>query len=81
MFFACCGQSLNVQHSPLEKSTKVHLYYCMKSCNGDAADLQCRIMNVVKHYQVSIVSYCVLGTEIYIHIHCTCNVYFAGYTH
>ena len=44
----------------------MHLSYCMKNCNGDAADLQHSILNIVKHYQVTIVPYCVLGTEIYI---------------
>ena len=34
------------------KSTKVHLYWSMKNCNGSPGDLRCKIMNTSKHYQV-----------------------------
>ena len=36
-----------------EKSTKVHLYYCMKNCAQSGKQLQKSILNIVKHYQVS----------------------------
>lgn len=35
-----------------ERSTKVHLYYCMKNCGGSASKLQASILNIVQHYQV-----------------------------
>ena len=34
------------------KSTKTHLYWSMKNCNGDAAELRRRIQNIVTHYKV-----------------------------
>ncbi len=35
------------------KSTKVHLYYCMKNCNGSPDILRADILNIVEHYKVS----------------------------
>ena len=34
------------------KSTKVHLYWAMRNCNGSPEDLRCKIINISKHYQV-----------------------------
>lgn len=36
-------------------STKTHMYWCMKNCDGNAAKLQENILNIVQHYSVSIV--------------------------
>ena len=36
------------------KSTKVHLYYCMKNCDQSPTKLKENTMNIVSHYQVSI---------------------------
>ena len=36
----------------LGRSTKIHLYWCMKTCDGSATDLQLRICNISHHYQV-----------------------------
>ena len=36
----------------LGKSTKVHLYWAMKNCDGSPDDLQLKIMNTSKHDQV-----------------------------
>lgn len=36
----------------LGKSTKTHLYWAMKNCDGTGDDLRKRIMNILKHYQV-----------------------------
>ncbi|KAL5475296.1 hypothetical protein EMCRGX_G027382 [Ephydatia muelleri] len=33
------------------KSTKTHLYWCMKNCTGNADDLRVMIMNISRHYQ------------------------------
>lgn len=33
-------------------STKRHLYWAMKNCNGNADELQKSILNISKHYQV-----------------------------
>lgn len=41
--------------SLIGKSTKVHLYYCMKNCNLSGDILRKNILNIVKHYQVSTV--------------------------
>lgn len=35
-------------------STKRHLYWCMRNCNSSPKDLQDSILNISKHYQVSI---------------------------
>ena len=37
----------------LGKSTKVHLYYCMKNCAQSPTKLRESILNIVDHYQVS----------------------------
>ena len=34
------------------KSTKTHLYWCMKHANGDAEVLRESILNISRHYQV-----------------------------
>ena len=36
----------------LGSSTKRHLYWAMKNCNGNADELQKSILNISKHYQV-----------------------------
>ena len=36
----------------LAKTTKVHLYWCMRNCNGDPDRLCAIIMNISKHFQV-----------------------------
>ena len=36
----------------LGKSTKVHLYYCMKNCERSADKLRSNILNIITHYQV-----------------------------
>ena len=36
----------------LERSTKVHLYYCMKNCGRSPDRLREMILKIVKHYQV-----------------------------
>ena len=36
----------------LERSTKVHLYYCMKNCGRSPDRLREMIFKIVKHYQV-----------------------------
>lgn len=36
----------------LGKSIKIHLYWAMKNCGGDASKLRELIVNIVKHYQV-----------------------------
>ena len=35
-----------------ERSSKVHLYYCMKNCGGSPEQLRECIMNICEHYQV-----------------------------
>jgi predicted ferric reductase len=35
------------------KSTKVHLYYCMKNCSNSGDTLRSSIMNIVEHYKVT----------------------------
>jgi hypothetical protein len=35
------------------KSTKVHLYYCMKNCSNSGDTLRSSIMNIVEHYKGS----------------------------
>ena len=44
------------------KSTKTHLYWSMKNCNGDADELRRRIQNIVTHYKV-------LWCYIYVHVY------------
>ena len=39
-------------HCFIVKSTKVHLYWAMKNCCGTKEDLQKRVLNISKHYQV-----------------------------
>ena len=34
------------------KSTKTHLYWCMKNAGGDPEVLRARVLNISKHYQV-----------------------------
>ena len=34
----------------LGKSTKTHLYWCMKKCGDDAEQLRSDILNIVQHY-------------------------------
>ena len=34
------------------KSTKTHLYYCMKNCENSPTKLRSSITNIVQHYQV-----------------------------
>ena len=34
------------------KSTKTHLYWCMKNAGGDPTELRRLIMNISQHYQV-----------------------------
>ena len=38
----------------LEKSIKLHLYWAMKNCGGDADKLCKLVENIPQHYQVSI---------------------------
>ncbi|KAL5479233.1 hypothetical protein EMCRGX_G022729 [Ephydatia muelleri] len=38
------------------KSTKTHLYWCMKNCTGNADDLHVMIMNISRHYQRKLLS-------------------------
>ena len=40
-------------HVHLGKSTKVHLYYCMKNCAQSPMKLRENILNIVEHYHVS----------------------------
>ena len=35
-----------------ERSSKVHLYYCMKNCGGSPELLRESILNICEHYQV-----------------------------
>lgn len=37
------------------KSTKVHLYWCMKNCAQDPDNLRKQILNISQHYQVYLV--------------------------
>ena len=46
VLFASCSNPCVV------KSTKVHLYWCMRNCDGTAANLQFKILNIINHYQV-----------------------------
>ena len=41
----------------LGRSTKTHLYWCMKNCAGNHADLKERILNISHHYQVLLLYY------------------------
>ena len=52
------------------KSTKTHMYWAMKNCGGDGAQLRSGILNVVQHYQVSNACTCT----------CMCNtsIFFAN---
>ena len=36
----------------IEASTKRHLYWAMKNCNGNADELRKSILNIIRHYQV-----------------------------
>ena len=36
----------------LARTTKVHLYWCMRNCGGDPDRLRAMIMNINKHFQV-----------------------------
>ena len=42
------------------RSTKTHLYWAMKNCDGTGSDLQKQIMNIIPHYQahVRVYNYC-----------------------
>ena len=40
------------------KSTKTHLYWAMKNCDGTSDNLRRRIMNITKHYQVQSHNHC-----------------------
>ena len=43
-----------MQNHLIGKSTKVHLYWAMKNCDGSPEDLRHKIMNTSKHYQVCV---------------------------
>ncbi|XP_064382205.1 uncharacterized protein LOC135331087 [Halichondria panicea] len=45
------GKTWFPELSDKRKSTKVHLYYCMKNCEQSADNLRKNILNIVKHYQ------------------------------
>ncbi|KAL5510520.1 hypothetical protein EMCRGX_G006080 [Ephydatia muelleri] len=45
------NKSWFTEHSDKMKSTKTHLYWCMKNCTGNADDLRVMIMNISRHYQ------------------------------
>ena len=51
-------------HSTTGKSTKTHLYWAMKTCDGTGDDLQRWIMNIIQHYQV-----CIRMHITFIHVH------------
>ena len=36
----------------LARTTNVHLYWCMRNCDGDPDRLRAMIMNISKHFQV-----------------------------
>ena len=36
------------------RSTKVHLYWCMRNCGGNPNRLRAMIMNISKHFQVCV---------------------------
>ena len=36
-------------------STKTHIYWSMKNCDGNAEELEACILNIVKHYRVSFI--------------------------
>ena len=38
----------------LGRSTKTHLYWCMENAGGNHVTLRERIMNISKHYQVTL---------------------------
>jgi hypothetical protein len=42
------------QLSDKRRSTKTHLYWAMKNCDGTGSDLQKRIMNIIPHYQLMV---------------------------
>ena len=39
------------------RSTKVHLYWCMRNCGGNPDRLRAMIMNISKHFQVCMCTY------------------------
>ena len=47
-----CTYVDNLFFIPCGSSTKRHLYWAMKNCNGNADELQKSILNISKHYQV-----------------------------
>ena len=74
----CSSSNILTSHL-LGKSTKVHLYYCMKNCAQSAAHLR---DSIVKHYQVSCSSTIHVCVHVHVHTQCstpsvlqTCTVY------
>jgi hypothetical protein len=45
------GNPIKDQLSDKRGSTKRHLYWCMKNCNGSPEDRKASIMNISNHYQ------------------------------
>ena len=58
----------------LGKSTKTHLYWCMKNAGGDPGILRARVLNISKHYQVLFLHFCIINRPRFIQgIHDNCH--------
>ena len=56
------------------KSTKTHLYWCMKNACGDPGILRARVLNISKHYQVLFLHFCIINRPRFIQgIHHNCH--------
>ena len=49
MYMYVCNNKINVNAG---RSTKTHLYWSMRNCNGLPEDLLQKVLNISKHYQV-----------------------------
>ena len=52
MLHGICVHAISCECNYAGKSTKTHLYWCMKRANGDAEVLRESILNISRHYQV-----------------------------
>ena len=52
LFILICR--INIYYIYVERSSKVHLYYCMKNCGRSPDKLRETILNLIQHYQASL---------------------------
>ena len=49
-----CLCRINIYYIYAERSSKVHLYYCMKNCGQSPDKLRDTILNLIQHYRASL---------------------------